>query len=128
MICTSSPLLSSICVQSWNCRGLISWVPYVQIMAEGADIIILCEHWLWSYQLHELELRHSEFKAFGVADKRLRHLILIQVVEGLRYRGINLYLPHPRICTIQLKHCASSSVMTNIEAYLPSTDHQIERI
>ena len=70
VICSSSPPLSSICVQSWNYRGKMSGVPYVQHMAEeGVDIIVLCEHWLLPYQLHELELLHSEFKAFGVAAK-----------------------------------------------------------
>ena len=45
VVCTSSPSLSSICVQSWNCRGIMSGVPYVQHMAEEGADIILCEHW-----------------------------------------------------------------------------------
>ena len=52
--------------------------------------------------------------------------------EELRYCGVNLYLPYLwmsnqiEICAIQLKHSSSSSVMTIIGVYLPSTDHQIE--
>ena len=53
-------------------RYIMSGTPYVQHMAEeGADIIVLCEHWFWPYQLYQLQLLHPEFKAFGVADKRL---------------------------------------------------------
>ena len=64
VICTSSPSFSSISVQSWNYRGIMSGAPYVQHMAEeGADIIVLCEHWLRPYQLHQLQLLHPEFKA-----------------------------------------------------------------
>ena len=46
----------------------------MQHMAEeGADIIVivLCKHWLWPYQLHQLQLLHPEFEALGVADKKL---------------------------------------------------------
>lgn len=73
-----SPQLFSnnlICVQSWNCRGISNGAPYVQHMAEeGAHIIVLCEHWLWPYQLHKLETMHPNYLATGVADKRLSHL------------------------------------------------------
>ena len=57
---------------SWNCRGISNRVPYVQHMAEeGTHIIVLCEHWLWPYQLHKLETMHPNYLAAGVADKRL---------------------------------------------------------
>ena len=48
----------------------MSGAPYVQHMAEeGADIMVLCEHWLCPYELHQLQLLHPD--QFGVADKRL---------------------------------------------------------
>ena len=59
-------------------------------------------------------------------------LIWIEGVEELWYCGVNLYSPYLwmsnqiEICAIQLKHSSSSSVMTIIGVYLPSTDHQIE--
>ena len=40
--------------------------------------------------------------------------------------AIPLDVQSDRICAIQLKHSSSSSVMTIIGVYLPSTDHQIE--
>ena len=130
---TSSPSFSYICVQSWNYRDIMSGAPYVQHMAEEADIVVLCEHWLWPYQLHQLQLLHPEFKAFGVADKRLtetsdlnRGCGGIAILWRKSLLAIPLDVPSDRVCAIQLKHSSSSSVMTIIGAYLPSTDHQIE--
>ena len=108
--CTSSQSLSSICVQSWNCRGIMNGAPYVQHMAEeGADIIVVCEHWLWPYQLHQLQLLHPEFKAFGVADKRLtetsdlnRGCGGIAILSHKSLLAIPLDVQSVRICAIQL--------------------------
>ncbi len=59
-------------ISSWNCHGLRSAIPYVHhLIADGADIIAVSEHWLWPYQLESLENIHPEYKGYGVSDRRL---------------------------------------------------------
>ena len=41
-------------IASLNCRGLHSSRPYIEDLAEGADIVALSEHWLWPFELGEI--------------------------------------------------------------------------
>ena len=39
-------MLKSIKIVAWNCRGLSQAIPYIQLLAEVHDVIVLSEHWL----------------------------------------------------------------------------------
>jgi len=59
-------------ITSWNCRGLAKATPYVNnLINEGSDVIVLSEHWLWPFNLSQLQDIHPNFNSFGRADKRL---------------------------------------------------------
>ena len=123
-----------LCIQSWNCRGLKCSEPYIQYLAEqGADVVVLCEHWLWPYELHLLDQLHPDFHAFGVSDKRLNETsefnrgcggVAILWKKSLVATSVNI--DSDRLCAIQLQNTASASVFTVLGAYMPSTDHSIE--
>ena len=92
-----------------------------------------CRVWAlaWPYQLHQLQLLHPKFKA--LADKRLTERSNlnsgcggIAILSCKTLLAIPLDVQSDRIGAIQLKHSSSSSIMTTIGAYLPSTDHQTE--
>ena len=71
---TITPTCEQSCIRigTWNCRGMRSSVPYIQsLLNEDIKILILTEHWLWPYQLHELNNIHPSFLASGCCDKRL---------------------------------------------------------
>ena len=40
-------------------------------MANGSDVIILSEHWLWPFEMHKLKEISPEFDAECVTDSRL---------------------------------------------------------
>ena len=46
-------------------------MPYLNsIIEEGLKVIVLCEHWLWLYDLHKLN-EIEEYEAVGKSDSRL---------------------------------------------------------
>ena len=68
--CTCPPTENQcIKITAWNCRGIKNAVPYLnQLIKEGTDIICVCEHWLWPYQITELSNVHQDFEGYDVAD------------------------------------------------------------
>ena len=62
---------NSITVASWNCRGMRSSEPYLNVLSRSADIILIQEHWLWPYELHKLSSYLPEYTSSGRADHRL---------------------------------------------------------
>ena len=42
----------------------------------SADIVALCEHWLWSFELSDLNKLH-DYTSFGQADNRLNEHSLL---------------------------------------------------
>lgn len=62
----------TITLTSWNCRGLANAKLYLEhLINAGSDVIILSEHWLWPFNLDQLQNIHPDFVGFGYSDKRL---------------------------------------------------------
>ena len=61
----------SLTISSWNCRGLKFSAPYLQVLSNMSDIILLQEHWLWPFELHSLSSVLCGFSSHGSCDKRL---------------------------------------------------------
>ena len=73
---TSSPVYnysyaSALSIMSRNCRGFSSGLPYAEVLAETSDVLILCEHWLWPFEVHKFKNIHPNINGLAVADKRL---------------------------------------------------------
>ena len=45
----------TINIAAWNCRGLSQGLPYIEHLADGHDVIIISEHWLWPFELHNIK-------------------------------------------------------------------------
>ena len=61
-----------IVITTWNCRGLRNSTPYInQLFGYNMDVIALCEHWLWPFDLPKLDQLHPDYIGFGRSDKRL---------------------------------------------------------
>ena len=51
---------------------------YLSNLLEGsADIVALCEHWLWPFELSDLNNLHPNYTSFGQADNRLNEHSLL---------------------------------------------------
>ena len=58
----SQKLSDSIQIATWNCRGLHNSIPYIKhLISTGVDILVLQEHWLWPFELSELDSIDSNF-------------------------------------------------------------------
>ncbi len=121
-------------ISSWNCRGLRSAIPYVHhLIADGADIIAVSEHWLWPYQLESLKNIHPEYKGYGVSDRRLNaESTFTRGCGGTGFiwnKSIQVFpltdILSDRICAIRVILHQSTCVNV-VCAYLPSSDHPFE--
>lgn len=55
----------------WNCRGLCMSLPYLNALLEDSSmILVLSDHWLWSYHLYRLNNINQEYDVIGKADSR----------------------------------------------------------
>ena len=63
--------LRGLRITAWNCRGVSSAVPYLQVLAETSDIISISDNWLWPFELHTLDKILPGYSAHGCSDKRL---------------------------------------------------------
>ena len=63
---------NTIKIASWNCRGLHNSILYINhLISSGVDILVLQEHWLWPFELNELQSIDPNFSYTGVCDSRL---------------------------------------------------------
>ena len=73
-LATSSSLRQTDTIQiaTWNCRGLHNSFPYIKhLISKGTDILILQEHWLWPFELDQLESIDPNYTYTCVCDNRL---------------------------------------------------------
>ena len=62
----------SLCVTTWNARGLKSGEPYLNYLSQStSDIIVVTEHWLWPFEAQRLAKVNKDFAAEIVIDRRL---------------------------------------------------------
>ena len=50
--------------------GINSSKEYLLNLLDQADIVVLTEHWLWPYSLHELNSLHLDITSAAVTDDR----------------------------------------------------------
>ena len=122
----------SLTISSWNCRGLKFSAPYLQVLSNTSDIILLQEHWLWPFELHSLSSVLCGFSSHGSCDKRLNESSDLQRgcggvgilwKESIAAHPIHLNTDCDRICAIALpleNHRVNKLIILNV--YFPSTD------
>ena len=124
--------MEHLVITTWNCRGYSNAIPYLnKLIDNGTDVIALCEHWLWPFDLPKLNQLHPDYTGLGQSDKRLNDYSTLTRGCG----GVGLIwkksisaspvnIDSDRICGIQLE--LSECVLTVLCVYLPSSDHTIE--
>ena len=80
----------------WNCRGLWSNKPYIEsLFFSGVKVLVLAEHWLWPYELNELDVISDVFEALvRLMQGYLRTLMVVGGMEVLACCGIGLLEHH----------------------------------
>ena len=100
-------------------------------MENDTDVIALCEHWLWPFDLPKLEQLHPGYTGFGKSDKRLSDEATLSrgcggvgLIWKKSIAAIPVNTDSDRICGMQLelKECT----LTVLCVYLPSSDHTFE--
>ena len=132
-ISTSIPLQQlsdSIQIATWNCRGLNNSIPYIRhLFSRGVDILVLQEHWLWPFELSELESIDPNYSHTAVCDNRLSPtstrtrgcggcaILWKKSIPAVAMSNLN----SDRICGIQVPIKGSCS-LTILGAYMPCSD------
>ena len=119
-------------IAAWNCRGLSKAVPYVEILAEEHDVIVLSEHWLWPFETHKFLNVHPNMMGLVTTDKRLTpesHLTYGCGGIGILWRKSLKVTPvsgvdSDRICAISID--TTSSPILVIGVYLPTSNSPID--
>ena len=76
--------LRGLRITAWNCRGVSSAVPYLQVLAETSDIISISEHWLWPFELHNLDKILPGYSAHGCSDSHSCCCCFISCVDFVK--------------------------------------------
>ena len=122
-----------ISMVAWNCHGLSNSVPYLQVLAQCFDVILISEHWLWPYELSKLDSIVPGYKGFGCADKRLSEFseankgcggVAILWKASLPVSPVAT-ISSDRITAVQLSICHGTSLSV-VGVYLPSSDCPID--
>ena len=116
---------TSLNITCWNCRGLSNSTHYLN--ADGSDVIIISKHWLWPFELHQLEEIHPDFTCWSQADSRLTNtsdstracsgvgVIWHQNLCNTTISGSD----SDCICCIRIKIKVSQQLLSIIAVYLP---------
>lgn len=129
---TSPPASQSqLSIVSWNCRGLQYAEPYLQSLAKCNDIVIVCEHWLWPYELSRLPHLLDGFSSVSCSDKRLdensslkRGCGGVAIFWMKAIKAISVPTSSDRLLAIQLP-MAEFTALSIVGVYLPSTDQPL---
>ena len=139
-LCLLPPLLCvkqipSRLLATWNCRGLHNSNPYIKHpISKGTDILVLHEHWLWPFELDQLESIDPNYTHTAVCDNHLSPTSTLRRGCGgcaiLWKKTIPATLvsnlESNRICGIQLPLEGTHSALTILGAYMPSSDQPQE--
>ena len=128
----TSTISPSLKIAAWNCRGLNNALPYTEILAEGHDVIVLSEHWLWPFETHKFLNIHPLMSGHAIADRRLTpdcHLSKGCGGIGILWRKSLKVTPvsgvdSDRICAISIESTSSSILVIGV--YLPTTTSPID--
>ena len=123
---------TSLSIVAWNCRGLSTGLPYLEYLADQHDILIVSEHWLWPFELHEFSTLHPDYSGFAVADNRLTPTSNLQGGcggIGIAWRkcfkvSLVTGIDSDRVCAITVESSPAPTMIIGV--YLPTTDQPIE--
>lgn len=116
-------------IVSWNCRGLSHAIPYRQLLADHSEILVVSEHWLWPFELANLDHVLPSFCGYGCSDKRLSENSSLS--RGCGGVGIlwKSSLPVTPVTTMNSDRFVAVQISTGggsslsvIGVYLPTTD------
>ena len=134
---TSRQTLTFSC---WNClaTGWATGVSYLDYLVKGgSDVIIICEHWLWPFELHKLDEFNHQYRGFGKSDPRLSETSDTSMRAcggvGILWRkslGVTPItdIQSDRICGVRIKRSngEDQSWLSILGVYLPRLDLGIE--
>ena len=115
-------------IAAWNCRGLSNGLPYIEHLADNHDIVIISEHWLWSFELHKLKNIHPNMLGAATANSRLTpECNLVRGCGGIGIiwnKSLNLSpipgIDSDRILAVKVETTTHSILVIGV--YLPTTD------
>ena len=118
-----------ISIASWNSRGMLTSIPYLNILMKENDIIAISEHWLHANCLHKLLDISDEFHCISRASK---HSSAEQYGVRRGQGGVALFwrktlggvspiseITHDRMCGIRLQ-TETKRIVNIFSIYLPS--------
>ena len=115
-------------ITSWNCRSLSAGLPYAEVLAESSDILIISEHWLWPFEVHNFQNIRPDMNSLVVTDKRLTpECTLTRGCGGVgiawkKHLAVTLFekVKSDRICAITVETTLAPTLIIGI--YLPTTN------
>ena len=127
---------TSLNFMCWNCRGIVSSIPYLSevLRNNDVDICALSEHWLRSYQLHILDSIDSNFVSIskGVDESNIESL-RVNDRSGVAFLVSKVIYPYTSV--IDCNNSRFLGIEVNIPncetffafcAYLPASSHSID--
>ena len=118
-----------ISIASWNSRGMLTSIPYLNILMKDNDIITISEHWLHANCLHKLLDISDEFYCISRASK---HSCPEQYGVRRGQGGVAIFwrktlngvspiseIIHDRMCGLRLQ-TKSKRIVNIFSIYLPS--------
>ena len=127
------PTSPNLTICSWNCRGLHNSLPYIEsLVSSNVDIIILQEHWLWPFQLHQLQSVCASYSYTAVCDERLnsssdlrRGCGGVAILWKKNLNAVPSQLESDGVCSIQVP-LKNSPPLFSFGVYMPSSDQPQE--
>ena len=131
---SKTQLTSKLSICTWNCRGLHNSIPYIKVLiSKEVDVIILQEHWLWPFQLDQLNSIDNRYTFTAVCDQRLNPSsdfhrgcggVALLWRKSLNAAAV-FHQYSDRICSIQVP-LQNSPPLTIHGVYMPSADQPQE--
>ena len=116
-------------IVSWNSRGMVAALPYLNKLLCNNDIVTISEHWLHSNRLNTLHDISNDFNVIAHASKDAdaseygysRGQGGVAIMWRKSIGGISPIstLKHDRLCGIRLQ-CADGRVLNIFAVYMPS--------
>ena len=123
----------SLSLATWNCCGIRNSVPYINHLLRDCGVIVIQEHWLWSFEEDLLRDINKDYSHCSVFDASLHSESTLQGGCGgvcILWRNSLKASPIPnlssdRICGIQLS-LSNNLALHVIGTYMPSSDQSRE--
>ena len=127
-------MLAAVWEKSGRARALPALpLPTPLNLLDQADIVVLTEHWLWPYSLHELDSLHPDFSSAAVTDDRLnfnsnltRGCGGVAILWRKSLCVISIQVESDRIVVVRVRTVNCDS-LTIIGTYMPDTSQPLEK-